>query len=228
MPLKQFTLGIFTLVLFTISNHSFSQDTTIDNKNIYNKYYITLSPIALIDFLDYPSLRISGDAKIYKNITFSVENIFYRPLGGLLFKEDVHGYSIKPCVKYWFNKHKINGGYIGLEYQYKHEDYTLPDSIKISGAAPYYKRYGMSRYINCINIKYGEITTISGRFISEFFVGVGIRFHRSNTTLSKEEYDNIIYGEEHHNVEMSQEAIRTIGNHIYPNITVGYKIGYRF
>jgi len=227
--LKQFTPGItIILLLIAIANHSFAQDTAIDSKNIDNKYYITLSPVALIDVLDHPSLRISGDAKIYKNITLSVENIFYMRLGDWFYKKDAHGFSIKPCVKYWLNKDKINGGYIGLEYQYKQLYYNLSDSIKISGVGQYFKEYGMTRYVNCINIKYGELTTISGRFISEFFIGVGIRFLHSFSELSKEEHDNIIYGDDHHNIEMDQGAARTIGNHIYPNITLGYKIGYRF
>jgi len=228
--LKQFTPGIITFVLIALATNSFGQDTAVEQNNIDYKYYITLSPIALIDVIDHPSLRISGDAEIYKKIGLSVENIFYLNLGDATIKENVRGYAIKPCIKFWLNKNnnKVNGAYIGLEYQYKQLYYNLHDSIDISGVAAYSKGYGMTRYVNCINIKYGELTTIRGRFISEFFIGLGIRFHRSFTELSNEEHDNIIYNEELHNAEMAQSAARTIGNHIYPNITVGYKIGFRF
>ena len=226
--LKPFAPGIIiTLLLVAVTNHSFCQKKDSAYNDINAKYYITLSPVALIDVLEHPSIRISGDAKIYKNITLSVENIFYPTLGDWFIKKDVRGYAVKPCVKFYLNKNKIiNGPYIGLEYQYKQQYYNLTDSIEINGIAPFHKQYGMTRYFNCINVKYGELTNINGKFLSEFFIGIGIRFFHSFTELSKEEHDNIIYKEELHNAEMAQSAARTIGNRIYPNITIGYKIGF--
>jgi hypothetical protein len=226
--LKPFIPGIvITILLIAVTNNSFCQKIDSIYNNVDNKFYITLSPIALIDVMDHPSIRISGDSKIYKNISLSVENIFFLPLGDWFYKKDVRGFAIKPCVKFYLNNNKIiNGPYIGLEYQYKQLYYNLTDSIKVNGIDPFRKQYGMTRYVNCINIKFGELTNHNGR-IDEWFFGIGIRFFHSFTELPQEEHDGIIYKEALSNTSTAGKTARTIGNRIHPNITIGYKIGFK-
>jgi hypothetical protein len=61
---------VITLLLISVNRNTFCQD-------VDNKFYVSLSPCGLIDVLDYPSLRLSVDAKVYKNISLSVENVFF-------------------------------------------------------------------------------------------------------------------------------------------------------
>ena len=225
--IKPFTIAM----LLTIAGHqSFCQD---DYKypNVDNKFYIAFSPAALIDFADGSSVRISADARLYKGIAIFTEAGFYTSLSDIFSKPDAKGIIIKSGLKVYLNKKKIcNGPYIGLEYQYKHQTYTESDRIDTSRTTPsYVKIYGMTRYVNCINARYGELKNITNRIIWEWYVGAGLRFFNSFTDLPQDEYDAILRGEEYHNSadNMSGYQARVLGHHIYPNITAGIKLGVR-
>ncbi|AEV97229.1 hypothetical protein A4D02_17310 [Niastella koreensis] len=224
-PRKPFTLSIVCTILLIVANkNSFGQ---YGYENVDNKFYVSLSPFALIDALDYPSLRISTDVKVYKHFSISVEGALYSLLRTAFYKENVTGFAIKPCIKYYFNRQKImNGLFIALEYQYKQEHYHLSDTI-VSAGNGYYKTYGMTRYINCVNIKMGEVENFRKRWILEWFAGIGIRYFNSFTDLSDQEYDGIIYNEKYANTSMTGIQVREVGHHTYPNITLGLKLGYR-
>ena len=227
--MKPFIVGIlFVILVAGINKKSVGQESKKPD-TVDNKYYISISPLGLLDFTDGSSIRMSADARIYKRISISAEAGFYTSLGNFFsFKDDPRGLIIKPALKYYFNKKKIFfGPFIALEYQYKQQVYRASDSIKIDGMAPYYrKNYEMTRYVNCINAKYGVVSNITKRIVLEWFVGAGIRFFNSATELTQQEYDNMITGEGHGN---SAEAgfSRTVGRHIYPNITAGVKLGLR-
>jgi hypothetical protein len=227
--LKPFPLTIvITILLIAINKNSYCQNNNGTYDSVDNKFYVSLSPCGLIDVLDYPSIRINGDVKVFKNISIFVEGAFFPSVGDRFYKEDASGFIIKPGVKFYLKKEKIiNGKYIGLEYQYKQQYYHLHDSIEINGGNPFYKRYGMTRYVNCINIKYGELTNLSRRWVVEWFAGIGIRYFHSFTNLEQEEYDGIIQKEALGNSSMAGSQVRTIGNRVYPNFTAGCKLGYR-
>jgi hypothetical protein len=195
--------------------------------NVDNKFYISISPGGFIDYKDGSSIRLSADARVYKNIALSIEAGFYTSFGNVFsYKTDPRGFLIKPCIKVYFDK-KSNGGYIGLEYQYKRQTYTEYDSIDISRTSRYGKTYGITRYVNCINAKYGELKNITKRIIWEWYVGAGIRFFNSFTDLSQDEYDGILRGESRYNTTGGGYSARVIGRHVYPNITIGIKLGVR-
>lgn len=191
--------------------------------------YISLSPAALIDIAaDGSSLRLSADARLYKRLAIFTEAGFYPSILDYSPKSNAKGIVIKPCLKVYLNKKQLfNGSYIGLEYQYKHQTNTESDSI--SGRPRYRKIYGMTRYINCINIKYGELKNITKRIIWEWYAGAGIRFFNSFTDLPTDEYDSILRGEAYHNSadNLPGYHARVIGHRIYPNLTIGIKLGVR-
>ncbi|NML22807.1 DUF3575 domain-containing protein [Pseudoflavitalea sp. G-6-1-2] len=216
------------LLLLNISSNAFCQQARNNADSIDNKLFVALSPAGLIDIFDYPSLRISAEAKIYRNLSFSVEQVLYPINSFKMHKANVSGYAVKPAIKVYLNKKGIIGGkYIALEYQYKQQAYDLSDSIKFYGGAPFPKDYQMTRYINCINVKYGELTQLHKRWIIEWFAGVGIRSTNSMSSLSEQEYNRIIKDEEHKNSLGPGGFVREIGLRSYPNITLGFKIGYR-
>lgn len=227
--MKPFPLGILLMIfLVGISKESVSQETWKED-TADNKFYVSISPLSLLDVTDGSSIRISADAKVCTRFSVSAEAGFYTSLGNFFaFKDDPRGLIIKPAVKYYFNKDKIFfGPFIALEYQYKQQVYRVSDSIDIDGIDPYYKsNYKMTRYVNCVNAKYGEVSNLTRYIVLEWFVGAGVRFFNSTTELTTQEHDNIISGEGHGN---SAEASfsRTVGKHIYPNITAGAKLGLR-
>ncbi|WP_133055303.1 hypothetical protein [Niastella koreensis] len=216
-----------------ISSKSFCQDNvfpSIDRYKYYgldNKFYISFMPVSLIDFADGSSLRFSADAKVYKGIALSAEIGYYTYLSDYFAKPNAKGIIIKPALKYYLWKgNKCNGPYIGLEYQYKHQTYFEHDSISVNSAG-YAKTYKMTRYVNCINAKFGYLNNLTRRIILEMYAGAGIRFFNSSTDLPQTEYDGILRGEKYGNDMNSGYQVRVLGRHTYPNISAGIKIGVR-
>ena len=218
------------LLMISCSINVFCQNTNKKENSIDNKLIVSVSPLGLVDFFfDYPSVRLTGEAKLYKNLSVSVENVFYPGLHIRAIKENATGFAVKPCIKLYLNRQGIVGGkYIGLEYQYKQQQYELTDSIRINGDEPFKKHYGMTRYVNCINLKYGELTQLRKRWVIEWFGGIGVRYLNSFSDLPEQEYNGIIYGENRGNSKTGPGgSIRYVGNTAFLNFTAGFKIGYR-
>ena len=223
------------ILLITVSARSFCQDDSlvyVDDYKYYDldtKFYISVSPLGFIDYKDGSSIRFSADARIFKHVALSTEAGFYTSFANVFsYKTSPKGFLIKPCLKIILNNVGFfNHAYIGLEYQYKQQTYREDDSIAIRGTTPYHKAYGMSRYINCINLKYGELYYLSNRILVEVIGGAGIRYFNSSTDLSQSEYNGILRGESHYNSTGGGYSARVIGRHVYPNVTIGAKLGVR-
>jgi len=223
---KPFTYSIlFSAALLFINGISFAQKA----KDVDNKFYIALSPLALIDYKDGSSVRISADIRLYKNYSISTENVLYTSIGNFFsYKIDPRGFAIKPCIKFYLNDdNSASGVYIGIEYQYKPQTYHLHDSISINSAPKYFKQYLMTRYTNCVTLKVGELTNLNKKILFEWFGGVGIRFFNSSSSLTNQEYDGIIRGEKYSNSTGGGFQARQIGKKIFPNFSIGIKIGYK-
>jgi hypothetical protein len=192
-----------------------------------HKIFISLSPLALVDYKDGSAIRLSADVKVWRRWAVSAEAGFYTSLANAFaYKADPHGIVFKPMVKYYLNKNgKVYEDYLGLEYQYKHQRYDLDDSIA-AGGSTYFKQYSMIRNVNCINVKAGHLHHLSRKILLEAFLGAGIRFFHSSTNLPREEYDAIVRSEEQSNRTGGGSQAREIGNHVYPNFTAGIKLAY--
>lgn len=213
----------FTILLLSLS-FSYTQEEQQKPAN----YFIALSPLSLINYTDGSSLRITIERKAFKHFTVSSEIGFYISWGNNFgYKNDPGGFIVKPCLKYYLkNEHNFNSLYIAIEYQYKTQKYSLADSIQMNNSPTYAKSYSMKRKINCISVKLGNFKTIKNRFVVEWYAGLGVRFFQSVTNLSAPEYDNILRGEQYGNSTSAGYFARTIGQHVYPNITLGIKTGF--
>ncbi|NML22806.1 DUF3575 domain-containing protein [Pseudoflavitalea sp. G-6-1-2] len=229
------------LLLVFIATDAFSQRIlhrrdrpfrSISAKPIINdyKYVISIAPMAALDIVDFPSLRISGEAKIYKNISLSAE-YGYMPLWNDRNNDNMKGFLVKPAIKYYLNKEEKTGGkYIALEYMYKEKKYDEADSLPLSDDKRYRRNYRMSRYVNCINIKYGELVEIApdSRWTMEWYAGVGVRFIEASNNL--EDWETHYIKEDrtnkprHPNVYEGRNKV--FSNALF-NVTLGIKIGFR-
>jgi hypothetical protein len=223
--LKPFSIIILLIIVYS---KSFCQNK-YKYYNVDNKFYISVAPLSFIDFADGSSLRFSADAKVFKGIALSTEIGYYTSLLDYFAKTSPKGIIIKPCLKVYLIKGGIlNGPYVGLEYQYKHQTYTESDSISTNRGPGYGKIYNMTRYINCMNAKGGYLMNLSKRIVVDFFGGVGIRFFNSFTDLPQPEYDGILRGEEYGSNDInSGYQVRVLGRHTYPNLSAGVKLGVR-
>jgi hypothetical protein len=216
------------ILLILVSSTSFCQNK-YKYYDVDNKFYISVAPLSFIDFTDGSSLRFSADAKVFKGIALSTEIGYYTYLSDYFAKPNARGIIIKPCLKVYLWKGNIlNGPYVGLEYQYKHQTYYEDDSISINRGARYAKTYKMTRYINCINAKGGYLMNLTRGIIVEFFGGVGIRFFNSFTDLPQPEYDGILRGEQYDSNDLFEgRTVRVLGRYTYPNLSAGVKLGVR-
>lgn len=192
-----------------------------------NRFSIKMSPLGLIDVYGGYSVKLGSEVKIYKNCAVSIEvGKYFNYFDGDGIRDKLKGYIIKPEVKFYLNREGFSSGnYVSVEYQYKETSFNYEDSIQIEPDPTYEKEYRIYKSINCINLKYGGMEISKKGFLVEWFVGVGIRICKGHNTLSKIEDDGILTGENHGSeIGWTQRSF----NYVFPNLTLGLKIGYSF
>ncbi|PQJ22638.1 hypothetical protein BST94_03445 [Nonlabens xylanidelens] len=185
-----------------------------------------IAPLSLIDVFDGISIRPTVDIKLYKNYALGLEYGHYLDIDGE-FKRGQTGYLIKLTFKYYLNKERVFGNYIALEYQYKNVTFGLDDQISFPDQESFVKNYSLNRKSNVYTIKFGETTSISKHLVIDFYVGLGVRFLNSTASgISPEELDNISTTEDNEDTLIEGLYIEP-GNFIRPNLTLGFKLGYK-
>lgn len=194
---------------------------------IENKISIKTSPLSLIDPFGGYSYRIGTEFKISRNIAATIEYGRYFSIGKsdkINLKLNTRGFIIKPELKMYLNNRKqTQGKYIALEFLFKKINFDYKDSIKLSSQPVFQKKYNIFKNIYCINAKYGKLNIYTNKFVFEWYIGIGLRFINGHTSLSKEESDGVLTGENHGDIigKLQREI-----SHIYPNLNAGIKIGY--
>jgi hypothetical protein len=139
-----------------------------------------------------------------------------------------HGYRLSPQIKYYFaGKKSSYRGYIGLMGMYKSVSYTT-----MSGSYGHYddvtgnyvytepERYKRNKYATAgsINIGFQKFLDRDNHIFFEFFGGVGLRYQWRK---GKPSFADAVpdYDEEY------REGIK---DGVYPHMTAGIKLGYRF
>ena len=214
---------LFTLFLFS-TIFVFGQDNK--EKPLKEKISITLSPLSLIDIFDGSSLRIGAEKQLSKNVSAHFEPGFY--LGNVnVYKRNPKGFLYKVGINYCINRDLDEDSfkYIGIEYQYKNQDYEYVDSFAVN-TVRFEKQYKMNRKMNCISLKYGVKYNSDGHFYSDMFLGLGVRFMNSTNNLSQQENDGLLSGEENGSTQ-ADSILTPIGNYGTINFIFGFKIGYR-
>lgn len=202
------------LIIFAISNCSLSAQKNLKD----NSLIVSMSPLALVDVFDGASLRVDGEVKIKKNYAAALETGFYLPYLKAT-KIEPHGILIRPSFKKYLNDQTCSGKFIALEYMYKNQGYDFRDSIVID-TDRFEKQYTMKRLIHSLVFKYGNLKNIGSHFILEWHLGLGIRHIRSHSSLTKEEEDGILTGEEG-DCPIQEDIIRLTGTRIFPDFRGG-------
>jgi hypothetical protein len=214
MKFKSLLLSCFALLF---CSHAFSQEYSD------GKLSVSVAPLSLIDIFDGASYRLGAEAKIYSHWAIAVEAggyLKYLPVA----KMNPEGYVVKPCLKFYFTP-EASGKYIAFEYQYKDQRYDVKDSLEVNDFR-FEKQYQMKRKMNCFSLKYGQVEDLGEHFFIEWYAGIGIRYMNSRSSLTREEEDAILDGEENGST-MTKNLVRIIGDLVYPNFIVGMKIGLR-
>jgi len=170
--MTKYFFPIFFLVLAT---KAYSQRDPINNRDIYST---SLK-------INFSGLRIGIEQKILPRTTIQLEGLY---LGGSYAK-------INPQIRYYPKFFKRRLSYFGIGYFYKHQEYNVTDSVRITGTVPYHsKKFYISKYIHAITLNYGYLydDKIFKHIVHfEFNLGLGIRSKKSNRygILPNEEID---------------------------------------
>jgi len=213
-------LIIFLLGL--ISTISLGQNQSNENSEISMK----IDPLAFFPPYSGPSARIGIEYKIKENWSLFNEIGYYLPLKNEEYApKNTNGYTAEIELKHYFaNNDKTSGEYISAELFYKYHSYDTSDSISIYKTRRYLnENYSVSKNVEAFTIKYGEMKVYSFGLIIDYYVGLGIRLKQSKNSLTDEENENIESSSDYGPNIFTNKA----GNFIYPNFSLGIKIGYR-
>ena len=210
-------MRIVILIIFLISIKIICGQS-IDTIN--NKICIKLAPLAYLDIYSGMSPRIGIEFKV-KN-TFAIYNEIGTYISGSNSMQVNKGILTKIEFKKYFNYDALtSGNYVSAELFYKHQSFRMTDSIFVK--TKYEKEYSVTKDVSCLTIKYGKLYLYKYRFIVDIFVGLGLRYKNSTSTLTSEENKHIVpVGDYHLNLFVSEA-----GKFFYPNFDAGVKIGYR-
>ena len=215
---------LFVFLFSLMRNHSFCQDEKFSD----NKFCIKTSPLALIDVYGSYSWRLGTEFKVSGNTAMSLEYGTYFNYGNnrnINLRWDSKGFIIRPELKVYLNREKFcSGPFLSLEYLYKDIAFNFEDSIKLGSNPPFFKDYRIFKHISAITVKYGELRINDDGFIFEWYVGAGVRICRGHNTLTPEEDKGVLTGEGHGDVISAGQ--RWV-NYVAPNLSAGFKIGWR-
>jgi hypothetical protein len=215
---------LLLILLIAIYSTLYSQDYTF-------KLYTT--PLLVLGNLSHPMVSLGGEYIFLSRLGIAAEfgiKIKDNSTCDTLWERS-KGYTYRLELKYYdiYKSKKENlRNYISLEYRYikdnhnevftYHQDTSSNDDFK--------DNYGVLKDIYIGNIKYGVIIGISKRFFSDIYCGIGIRYRDVRNT--NREYNKDL-GHEHAYVDdiFSDWGLKETSG-LYPNLSLGFKIGIRF
>lgn len=196
-----------------------------------NKFCIEIPPLSYIDVYSLPTYQVTAEMGLYRNFSLCIEGGGYFGINGSgVFSSagrisDVKGYMAKAEIKIYTNaKHISNGSYISLEGVYKKQSFNWQDSIHLT--PPYLTTFRDYKNIYCLNIKIGRSEIDKSGIIFDEYFGLGVRFRNVNSTLTPQQVGALKYDDDsnYDSGLTGQEVIP--GKNVYPNIVLGFKIGY--
>lgn len=215
----------------------FSLRTVSQNKNIIVKF----SPLALIDEFNLPAIEAGAEFGLSKKLSLYTElGIKYRE--STFQKADTsfyasRGYKAKIEMRYYFknrNNSKINalrGFYVAANMFYTKDYHNTDisyfyhqDSLTIRT-----DNFGVQKTVIGINLLGGSQLKLRGRFMMDFYAGIGVRF-RHITAINKEfdyDSDNLISPIDLTVQGVLNETDAKGGNSVVPNLTLGLRLCYR-
>ena len=211
------------ILLIAICSSQYSQDY---------KFMLYTSPLMAADYVSHPMVSLGGEFVIGHRLGIAAEyGIKYTDnLKCDTLWEKSAGYTYRIELKY-YDIHRINKdhfrNYISLEYRYikdihnevftYHQDTSSVDDIK--------DNYGVFKDIYIVNIKYGLVIRLGKRFYTDVYCGIGIRYRDIRNTHREYSPD---LGNEPAYVDDIFSGFGLAESKLYPNLSLGFKIGIRF
>ncbi len=224
---------LITFLLALLVSYSFAQNPIIIRKDTLsdNKLCVEISPLGFFDAP--PSYQLGSEIKLKNNLSLYVEGGGYFNVNEVTLNDggrlsDAKGYIIKCELKYYLNKtHTSNGYYLSLEGFYKKQSFNWQDSIHLTPA--YLTTFPDFVSVYCFNAKFGQLIVYKHRIIIDWYVGLGIRFKNITSTLTQQQMSGLKYNNNDNPYNTTEVYWSTYpgGKEIFPNLDLGFKIGYR-
>ncbi len=221
-------LYIILLLSALAGSPAFAQPDTSYHKQLS----IRLSPCALIDINDGPSLRAGLEYKLTDRIALFIdgkEYLHFSSNSKWLAKTSVVGHAVIPGIKWFITRHPeisdIKARYFQFWYAYKDQAYTFTDSIAVN-SSHVFRPFRMHQYSNSFSISYGEQTPIGKtHLLLDWYTGVGIRVFNSSSDLGGGEQ---AYDYHDWTGDLTFYPNTATGHRVYPSLLLGLIIAYRF
>lgn len=204
--------------------------------NLYSQNYafkLYTSPLLAADLISHPIVSLGGEYIFLNQLGIAGEfGIKYRDNSNCdTLWEKSQGYTYRLELKYYDIyklKKRYLRNYISLEYRYIKDNHNEVYAYHQDTSSNYdiKDNYGVLKDIYVGNIKYGIIVGLGKRFYSDLYCGIGIRYRDIRNT--NREY-NTDLGHEHAYVDdiFSPWGLEETSG-LYPNLSLGFKIGIRF
>ena len=191
----------------------------IPDFEINSRVCVKIVPLSNLGIYVGPSFRAGVEYKIKNSISFYNEFGWFYVYG--------QGGLTKFEIKKYLNNSNLNvGDYFSAELFYKYQQFNTSDTIGFITSSKtttsYYKDYSVSKNVECLTIKYGNMTVYKYGFVVDLFVGLGVRLKQAYNTLTTDENNHI----EHSSDYGPNVFVNEAGFKVYPNFDIGIKVGY--
>ncbi len=222
MRFSKITSCFIIIILISVSNHAEGQDTLVFNSIIFK-----VAPLAFVNFYSLPTAQAGFEFRFTPRtaIDFSYGQI----IGKGSYGETGHGFKSKFEVRRYLrpkHEHRLIKSYVAIEGYYNQEDYssrgefTIEDSVGTIDQIFYIEEYRIKKKVGGLNLKYGFTISILKRFVLNVYGGVGVRV-KETIHFDRSRPKDIYYDQDLARYNRDKE-----GNYVYPNLTIGLKIGY--
>ena len=185
------------------------------NDTIKNKLSVSISPHHLLEFYHGPSINGGCEYVITNNFSGYSEYGFYVP--NIIWSDysNLKGFSLVQEFKFFYLDHN----YVSFQFMYGRQNYWKNDSI-LGGQKLFYEN--KKEFLD-LSIRFGKNIMFGKRFLVNPYLGLGIRTHRLQCSLSEDESNSRILGDWNN----PKSWIQKCGNNTYLKAQVGFRIGYR-
>ncbi|MFN8428665.1 MAG: hypothetical protein U0V04_01675 [Spirosomataceae bacterium] len=219
----------FILLLFLINYVSFAQKSNT---------IIKLSPLGLIDDINFPCIQLGVENKLTKKL--SIYNEFGFKYTNSSFENNDTSFANSKGIKYKIeirkyrkNDNNLKGLYYAMNIQYNYYRYNTQISFgpKADRLAPsIYDNFLVSKRLIIPNILIGKQIQEKKHLILDYYLGAGLRFRNIKTT--NREFNNLIHDIDT-SIDVTIQSLRNNvaiqeGNSVVFNLATGIRVGYKF
>lgn len=207
-------------------------------------YSIHTSPLQAIDLFSRPMITLGGEYRLRGPWAVCAEVGFKYVILNLSGTDTTwipsEGYTARLEVKRYlpWSLGPRGNSYVSMEYRWILDRETFAmfyyfdgDSVSDQGAAreTYSDALGVIRRIHVVNLKLGKVFTIGNRFLLDAYCGLGVRVRDVTNTRREFSFDPpYVNSNRHPGPWMGKLDDGPLRGPVVPNLSLGFKLGYRF